>query len=169
VAASGPEKTALLIVGLAPGLHGANKTGIPFNGDASGDLLFKVLKHFQIESRVRITNAVKCLPVANKPSSLELNNCQKFLLPEVTLHLQQDMPTVILSLGQIAHRSVIKALGVKQSQYPFSHGAVHDLDEQQWLVDSYHCSRYNTQTGRLTQSMFQSAVQSAAQLAGYLK
>ena len=168
MAASGPEKTALLIVGLAPGLHGANKTGIPFNGDASGDLLFKVLRHLKLETRVRITNAVKCLPVENKPSSRELNNCQKFLLPEVMFHLQQAMPTVILSLGQIAHRSVIKALEMKQSQYPFSHGAIHGLGDGQWLVDSYHCSRYNTQTGRLTQSMFQSAVQSAAQLAGYL-
>jgi uracil-DNA glycosylase family 4 len=168
VAASGPEKTALLIVGLAPGLHGANKTGIPFNGDASGDLLFKVLRHFQLETRVRITNAVKCLPVENKPSSLELNNCQKFLLPEVEIHLQQAGSTVILCLGQIAHRSVIKALALKQSQYPFGHGAIHDLNEQQWLVDSYHCSRYNTQTGRLTESMFQSAVKSAAELAGYL-
>ncbi len=167
VAPSGNKKSRLLIVGLAPGLHGANKTGQPFKGDSSGNLLFKTLTELQIEGAVRITNAVKCLPVSNKPSASELSNCRKFLIPEITDHLAEAGPRTILALGQVSHRSIIKSLDLSQKQHPFTHGARYELGQGRWLVCSYHCSRYNTQTGRLTGSMFYSVVKFAADLAGY--
>ncbi|MBV1876728.1 MAG: hypothetical protein KUG79_03705 [Pseudomonadales bacterium] len=169
VAASGPEDAGLLIVGLAPGKHGANKTGVPFTGDASGTLLFDVLAQLKLIDKVRITNAVKCVPRDNKPSGKELNNCQKFLHREIIHHQRLPGPRVILALGQVAHRAIIKSLLLAQKDYLFGHGAVHPLrlDEQRrfWLVNSYHCSRYNTQTGRLTEAMFLSAVETAASYA----
>lgn len=174
VLASGSRSSSLLIVGLAPGKHGANKTGVPFTGDSSGELLFKVLSRLGIDQQVRITNAVKCLPVQNKPSRIELRNCQKFLALELAEHAgvhhscaNKKLPKkkfVVLALGHVAHRSILRSLGLRQSHFTFSHGAVHKIEASGWLVDSYHCSRYNTQTGRLTEEMFLSAVTTAANL-----
>ena len=164
---SGCESSTLLIVGLAPGKHGANKTGVPFTGDSSGELLFKVLSRLGIERQVRITNAVKCLPVQNKPSRIELLNCQRFLATELAEHVRKK-EFVVLALGRVAHGSILRSMGLRQSQFAFSHGAVHEIGELGWLVDSYHCSRYNTQTGRLTENMFFSAVTRAGQLSSLL-
>ena len=157
----GDAQSPLLIVGLAPGMHGANRTGIPFTGDSSGDLLFKVLRAFELENRIAITNAVKCLPIKNLPSTGEIANCQRYLAAEVSNH------TTLLVLGTVAHRAVLSSLGIKQAQAPFSHGAVHRLPGTT-LVDSYHCSRYNTQTRRLTEAMFRDVVESAARIAGLM-
>ena len=156
---SGDPGAGLLIVGLAPGKHGANRTGVPFKGDAAGVLLFSTLNELALMDKVCITNAVKCLPVANLPNTREIDNCRRFLAVEL------EPPRVILALGGIAHRAVLKALGLHQSHHPFSHGAVHELAPQV-LVDSYHCSRYNTQTGRLTEGMFRDVVELAATRAG---
>jgi len=161
VPAYGELDSPLLIIGLAPGLHGANKSGIPFVGDASGDMLNRVLTQLSAASMVRISNAVKCLPLNNSPSSREINNCQKFLKPEINVHFGHTNKRAILALGGVAHRAVLKALGLKPRDYAFSHGNIHQLAEGQWLIDSYHCSRYNTQTRRLTEAMFIDAVQSA--------
>lgn len=154
----GRAGAALVIVGLAPGMHGANKTGRAFTGDASGELLFAVLDRLGITDAVEITNAVKCLPPGNKPNAREVNNCQRFLQSEL-----QDR-RCILALGGVAHRAVLRALGARQADFPFAHGALHDLAGP-IVVDSYHCSRYNTQTGRLTEPMFHSVVELAARQA----
>ncbi len=165
VAPFGVDNPRLLVVGLAPGMHGANATGRPFAGDHAGILLYKALYQHGFsnqESAVpvddalqlincRISNAVKCLPPANKPTGDEINVCNQFLRAE----LKTLSPgTVILALGLVAHRSVIKALNLKQKDYPFAHGNTASLENEQWLIDSYHCSRYNTQTRRLTEEMF---------------
>ncbi len=165
VAPFGVEDPKLLIVGLAPGMHGANATGRPFTGDHAGILLYKALYEYGFsnqESAVqaddglqlincRISNAVKCLPPANKPTGEEINVCNQFLSAE----LETLSPgTVILALGLVAHKAVIKALNLKQKHYAFGHGNTASLAEGQWLIDSYHCSRYNTQTRRLTEEMF---------------
>lgn len=152
---AGAVGSPLLIVGLAPGLHGANRTGVPFTGDASGEVLFRTLEQAGIREAVEVTNAVKCLPPKNLPNANEINNCQAFL--------RQDLQhrRVILALGGVAHRAVIRALGLKQRDAAFAHGAVHTLGDIR-LFDSYHCSRYNTQTGRLTEPMLLSVVESAA-------
>ncbi|MGV0036205.1 MAG: uracil-DNA glycosylase family protein [Candidatus Azotimanducaceae bacterium WSBS_2022_MAG_OTU7] len=163
VPGSGASSCSLLIVGLAPGLHGANRSGEPFVGDSSGNLLDEVLKASGLVGRVRITNAVKCLPVKNLPSSREVKNCSRFLVSEIEEHQLNTRP-VLLLLGGIAHRALISAIGGKQSDYPFAHGAVHVMDEMT-LVDSYHCSRYNTQTGRLTYPMFLDVVTTAGSMA----
>ncbi len=163
VPASGDPTSRLLIVGLAPGLHGANKTGIPFTGDASGEMLFKVLDTLSAKDQVRITNAVKCVPPQNKPLLSEVKNCQKFLVPEISNHLKQHR--VLLCLGGVAHNAVLRALNISRSAFPFAHGAVHEVAPGKYIVDSYHCSRYNTQTGRLTLEMFQTAVQCGLTLA----
>jgi uracil-DNA glycosylase family 4 len=176
VAAFGDAEPALLIVGLAPGLHGANATGRPFTGDFAGILLYRSLFELGFSNApksrsaddglrlngVRITNAVKCLPPANKPTTDEANTCQRFLTREI-----EAMPTstVLLALGTIAHRSVIRSAGGKLSDYRFAHGAVHRLPGGRQLVDSYHCSRYNTQTGRLTAEMFVAVLAKARSLA----
>lgn len=160
----GATDARLLIVGLAPGMHGANRTGRPFTGDHAGILLYQMLHKYGFSSRehseaaddglelidCRITNAVKCLPPDNKPVGAEITTCNRFLAKELEL-----LPggAIVLALGGIGHRAVIKALGRRQADYKFAHAAVHDLDEFQ-LLDSYHCSRYNTNTGRLTESMF---------------
>jgi len=155
----------LLIVGLAPGMHGANATGRPFTGDYAGILLYESLHKFgfsnQPEStalndglklkRCRITNAVKCLPPENKPTGDEINTCNTFLATELA-NLKPG--TIVLALGGIAHKAVIKAKGLKQKDFVFAHNALHKLDNGQSLIDSYHCSRYNTQTRRLTEKMF---------------
>ncbi len=161
--ASGPRDAKLLIVGLAPGMHGANRSGVPFVGDASGDLLNDVLNELNLVGRVRITNAVKCLPIKNLPSSREVSNCGRFLTEELSGQHDSD-PPVLLVLGGVAHRAVIATLAQRQADYPFAHGAVHQVGHVT-LIDSYHCSRYNTQTGRLTRAMFLDVVATAGKMA----
>ena len=161
----GVDDPKLLIIGLAPGMHGANATGRPFTGDHAGILLYKALYKFGFSNQetsinandglelinCRISNAVKCLPPANKPTGEEINICNQFLSAELGTLLPG---TVIMALGLIAHKAILKARNLKQKDYPFSHGNVAALQNQQWLIDSYHCSRYNTQTRRLTEEMF---------------
>ncbi|MFT4564461.1 MAG: uracil-DNA glycosylase family 4 [Gammaproteobacteria bacterium] len=155
----------MLVVGLAPGMHGANATGRPFTGDHAGILLYETLFAHGLTNQptgnraddglrlinCRITNAVKCLPPANKPTTQEITECNAFLAADLAL---LPRPGVIVALGRVAHTAVLKALQRRQSEYPFGHANRHPLDEQLWLVDSYHCSRYNTQTNRLTAEMF---------------
>jgi len=165
VAPFGVDDPKLLIVGLAPGMHGANATGRPFTGDHAGILLYKALYQFGFSNQesatraddglelinCRVSNAVKCLPPANKPTGEEINVCNQFLSAE----LETLSPgTIILALGLVAHKAVIKALNLKQKDYAFGHGNTTSLSNGQWLIDSYHCSRYNTQTRRLTEKMF---------------
>ncbi len=161
----GVEKPALLIVGLAPGLHGANRTGRPFTGDHAGILLYQTLHKFGFASApaslaandalrlkdCRITNAVKCLPPQNKPLPIEIRTCNTYLQHEIA-----GLPpsTSILALGTVAHAAVLTALGLKSAHCKFQHGAKHALPNGQTLFDSYHCSRYNTNTRRLTEAMF---------------
>lgn len=160
----GPDDAGLLIVGLAPGMHGANATGRPFTGDHAGILLYRTLHAHGFASQpeafarddglrlegCRITNAVKCLPPQNRPSPEEIRNCNRFLAAE----LAAVAPRVILALGRIAHDAVLRALGLRAADHPFAHGAEHRLAGS-LLFDSYHCSRYNTQTRRLTPDMFE--------------
>jgi len=165
VAPFGDKKPRLIIVGLAPGMHGANATGRPFTGDYAGILLYRTLHQFGFANQgqathlkdglrlinCRITNAVKCLPPENKPANQEISTCNRYLKSELAT---LDPGAVILSLGRIAHNATLKALGLKQVDYPFMHGRLFALEESRWLLNSYHCSRYNTQTGRLTEQMF---------------
>ena len=170
VPAFGDVNAKLLIVGLAPGMHGANRTGRPFTGDFAGILLYHTLHAFGFASRAtslgandalvlrdcRISNAVKCLPPQNKPLPAEIRCCNRFLQAE----LNRRPPRVILALGSIAHQAVLMACGLKRADFKFAHHAVHTLPplagaaESVRLFDSYHCSRYNTQTKRLTETMF---------------
>ena len=158
------DKPFLLIVGLAPGMHGANNTGRPFTGDHAGILLYKTLykygfsnnpNSFQNDNlklnRCRITNAVKCLPPENKPTTTEINNCNNFLKEEIN---DLKKGSVVLALGMIAHNAILKSQGLIKSNYKFTHGGRHLLPNELILYDSYHCSRYNTQTKRLTEAMF---------------
>jgi uracil-DNA glycosylase family 4 len=161
----GNPDAALLIVGLAPGLQGANRTGRPFTGDYAGDLLYATLikygfakGHYQARPDdgltlvdCRISNAVRCVPPQNKPLPAEINTCRRFLEMTIT-----DMPRLraIVALGRIAHDSVVKALGLRAKDAPFAHGAVHRAGAV-GLYDSYHCSRYNTNTRVLTPEMFE--------------
>ncbi len=175
VAPFGDARARLLIVGLAPGLHGANASGRPFTGDYAGILLYETLHKFGFASRpmsvsaddglrlknCRITNAVKCLPPENKPLPAEVAACNGYLQSELA-GLCAD--SVILALGNIAHRAVLRALGLKQSAYAFGHGAQHALPGNLQLLDSYHCSRYNTQTRRLTTPMFEQVFRQAQKL-----
>jgi uracil-DNA glycosylase family 4 len=165
VPAFGVENPKLLIVGLAPGMHGANRTGRPFTGDCAGVLLYETLYQFGYASApvsvsaddglvlndCRITNAVKCLPPDNKPTGEEVNICNQYLAAELD---GLSTNTTILALGNVAHLAVLKALGLKVGAYKFGHAARHALPNGQVLYDSYHCSRYNTQTKRLTEAMF---------------
>jgi uracil-DNA glycosylase len=155
----------LLIVGLAPGLKGANRTGRPFTGDYAGELLYGTLVTFGfatgcygadpadglVLSDCIISNAVRCVPPQNKPTPEEITNCRPFLLARIAA-----LPnlTAILALGRIAHEQTLLTLGAKRSAFPFAHGAQHAVAPDLTLFDSFHCSRYNTQTGRLTQVMF---------------
>ena len=177
VAPFGATDPRLLIVGLAPGLHGANASGRPFTGDFAGILLYNTLYKFDFssapisESRndglqlkgCRITNAVKCLPPQNKPTGTEVATCNRYLALEIG---QLAPGTTILALGAIAHGAVIRALGLRARDYPFGHGNTHSLDNDRWLIDSYHCSRYNTQTKRLTNKMFRDVFRRAKKLLG---
>jgi len=161
----GQKNTPFLIVGLAPGMHGANRTGRPFTGDYAGILLYKTLYKFGfsnsekseslddnlILNNCRITNAVKCLPPDNKPNFMEIKNCNKFLQSEIK-ELKQG--SILLALGLIAHNAIVTALNLTKKEYKFSHGSRHNLPNNLIMYDSYHCSRYNTQTKRLTEKMF---------------
>ena len=165
VAPFGDAKPRLLIVGLAPGMHGANRTGRPFTGDYAGILLYDTLHRYGFANRAqsvhsrdglklsgcRITNAVKCLPPENKPNPDEVKRCNAFLKAEL-----EALPknAAILALGAIAHQAVLMSFGLRRSDYVFAHGARHVLPDGRALFDSYHCSRYNTQTKRLTADMF---------------
>ena len=160
----GDASARLLIVGLAPGMHGANATGRPFTGDYAGVLLYETLHRHDFSTapmsesaddglelqNARITNAVKCLPPENKPVGAEINTCNAYLAEELD---ELRAGSVILALGGIAHRAVVKALGGKQKDYTFGHAVTHSIGDFT-LLDSYHCSRYNTNTGRLTPAMF---------------
>lgn len=177
VPAFGDSAPRLLIVGLAPGRHGANASGRPFTGDFAGVLLYRTLFELGLSTQpesisadddlellgCRITNAVKCLPPQNKPTTLEVKTCNAYLKEELA---QLPDGTVVFALGGIAHAAVLRTLGLKLSGYRFGHGAVHELPGPRLLVDSYHCSRYNTQTGRLTPAMFAEALARARDLAG---
>jgi uracil-DNA glycosylase family 4 len=161
----GDENARLLIVGLAPGLKGANWSGRPFTGDAAGIVLYEMLEKFGLsrgsyQARaddglelcgVMISNAVRCVPPQNKPLASEINSCRPFLARRI-----QSLPElrIILALGRIAHDSVIKSRGLRLAAFPFGHKAIHRLDDGLLLIDSYHCSRYNMNTRRLTTEMF---------------
>src|SRR5437016_4645624 len=162
----GPADARLMIVGLAPGLRGANRTGRPFTGDHAGGLLYRTLQKFGYAEgvydarsddslllhRARITNAVRCVPPQNKPQPHEIATCRRFLAAEIA---SLSGLRAILALGGIAHLTVLAALGFPRGPSPFGHGAVHVLPDGRLLVDSYHCSRQNTNTGRLTVAMFE--------------
>ncbi len=168
VPAFGDMMPKLLIVGLAPGMHGANRTGRPFTGDYAGILLYRTLHKFGFASHdesisaddglqlsgCRITNAVKCLPPGNKPEPVEIRQCNGYLAAEIT-GFAAGGGRALLALGTVAHQAGLKASGLKPSAYPFGHGSVHALPNGLTLYDSYHCSRYNTQTRRLTTEMFE--------------
>lgn len=174
VAAFGVQQPKLLIIGLAPGMHGANRTGRPFTGDAAGKLLYKMLYRFGFSNQphaerigdglalidCRITNAVKCVPPKNKPMGAEIKECNQFLKAELQA---LAAGTVILALGHIAHQAIIQAYKVKPKDYAFSHNRKFNL-KGIWLLDSYHCSQYNTNTGRLTEVMFASVFENAKAL-----
>ena len=147
---AGPA-ASLLIVGLAPGLRGANRTGRPFAGDRSGDLLWATLAEAGWPAdRIHVTNAVKCVPPENKPTPAEIAACAPYLQAEFAA-----LPApAVLALGRVAHDACLRAAGLKPSAHPFAHGATHALGNGRTLFDSYHCSRYNVATGRLTPQMF---------------
>ncbi len=174
----GSIEAKLLVVGLAPGLKGANATGRPFTGDYAGDVLYPALKAAGLATgnydkrpddgleliETRITNAVRCVPPENKPTGPEINECNPFLTHEI-----QAMPNlkVLISLGGISHKAILKALGMKQSAFAFGHASEHPLEvqgRQVILLNSYHTSRYNMNTGRLTEVMFEGIVARAAEL-----
>jgi uracil-DNA glycosylase family 4 len=172
----GDPQARLLIVGLAPGMHGANRTGRPFTGDHAGILLYGTLFKFGLASAptstaaddglsladARITNSVKCLPPENKPLPLEIKVCNAYLREELA---QSRKTRVILALGAIAHGAVLRAHDLRSAAYRFAHGAEHALQGGRVLLDSYHCSRYNTQTRRLTVPMFETIIERALALA----
>jgi uracil-DNA glycosylase family 4 len=174
----GPDSAELLIVGLAPGLRGANRTGRPFTGDYAGDLLYRSLLKFGLAAgdyaahpqdglilqRTRIANAVRCVPPQNKPEPAEVAACGRFLVAEMA---RLPRLKAILALGAIAHNAVLAAKGLRRAAYPFGHGATHELPDGTVLADSYHCSRLNTNTGRLTPAMFEAVIAGLTQhLAG---
>jgi uracil-DNA glycosylase len=162
----GDDQAELLIIGLAPGLRGANRTGRPFTGDHAGDLLYSTLQKFGMAegdydaqpddtltlSRARITNAVRCVPPQNRPESGEIATCRSFLSAEIAA-----MPRLraMLALGAIAHDAALATLGLRRALFRFAHGALHLLPDGRLLADSYHCSRLNTNTGKLTPTMFE--------------
>jgi uracil-DNA glycosylase len=162
----GDNAAELLIVGLAPGLRGANRTGRPFTGDYAGSLLYATLRKFALAAGhydarpddglalagARITNAVRCVPPQNKPEPREIANCREFLSGEIAA---SPGLRAFLALGAIAHDAVLTALGLRRALFRFAHGAVHELPGGRLLADSYHCSRLNTNTGRLTAAMFE--------------
>lgn len=172
----GDANAQLLIVGLAPGMKGANRTGRPFTGDYAGDLLYQVLGEAHATTGtyahsiddglelhgVAITNAVRCLPPQNKPIGAEIKTCSQFLSATIT-HFTKAK--TILALGRVAHESLLTTLGERRAAFPFAHGAQHQLAGGTTLFDSYHCSRYNTNTNRLTPDMFREVVFAALDFA----
>jgi uracil-DNA glycosylase family 4 len=172
----GDASARIVLVGLAPGMHGANRTGRPFTGDHAGILLYRTLYKFGLASGpesitaddglklidARITNSVKCLPPANKPLPAEVAECNAYLRAELQ---QSRSARVILALGAIAHAAVLRAYELRPAQFRFAHGSQHQLATGQVLLDSYHCSRYNTQTRRLTTDMFEAIIERARDLA----
>ena len=175
VAPFGDDNARLLIVGLAPGMHGANATGRPFTGDHAGILLYQTLFDYGFSNQptsvsrddalelfgCRITNAVKCLPPQNKPQLDEVRQCNHFLRAEID---DLPKPAVIMALGKLAHDAVLRVLALRLSAHPFRHAGVHTVSDDIYLLDSYHCSRYNTQTRRLTAAMFGDVFRLARQL-----
>ena len=175
VAPFGDKDARLLIVGLAPGMHGANATGRPFTGDHAGILLYKTLHDFGFGNKpesvslddglqlsgCRITNAVKCLPPQNKPVLDEVKQCNRFLRAEIE---SLPEPAIVIALGKLAHDAVLRALGLRLSSFSFGHERVHLITAGLTLMDSYHCSRYNTQTRRLTPEMFSNVFRHASSL-----
>lgn len=173
----GESGTPFLIVGLAPGMHGANRTGRPFTGDYAGDLLYGSLHKFGFATRAeplnengnaneklslkncRITNAVRCLPPQNKPEPSEIKQCNGYLMQELSM-LPEG--AAVMALGTIAHNAVLSALQLRKTNHAFKHGAQHALPNGATLFDSYHCSRYNTNTRRLTTQMFEDVIASIA-------
>ena len=173
----GDERARLIIVGLAPGLHGANRTGRPFTGDHAGILLYETLYAAGLSNQptsasaddslrlrgARIVNSVKCLPPGNKPLPEEIRRCNRFLGAELA---SLGDARVYLALGRVAHDAVLLARDLPRSGYPFAHGGEHQLGARLTMLDSYHCSRYNTQTRRLTAAMFRKVFARACELAG---
>ena len=173
----GSRQAALLVIGLAPGLRGANATGRPFTGDFAGDVLYQALQaagltngQFQPDGKdnlvlegVRITNGVRCVPPQNKPTPAEIQNCRPYLTQELALMTELK---VFLVLGRIAHETLLRHYDLKPKDYPFGHGAVHQLPDGRLMLSSYHCSRYNVQTKRLSIAAFQQIVDKAKNLAG---
>lgn len=171
----GPLDARLLVVGLAPGLKGANRTGRPFTGDAAGDLLYPSLTDAGFAEGVydrrpddglrlldcRITNAVRCVPPQNKVTGAEATSCRPFLISEIGA--MRDLK-VLLALGRVAHEAVLRTFDLKLKNHAFAHGAVHDLPNGLRLADSFHCSRYNVNTGRLTPEMFAEVLASVRSL-----
>ncbi len=170
----GVASPKLLIVGLAPGMHGANRTGRPFTGDYAGVLLYKTLHKHGLASQpegatpddglklkhCRITNAVKCLPPENKPLPAEIKQCNGYLRAEINA---LPKTAALFALGNISHLAILRALDLKVKAFPFKHGVCHELPDGRALFDSYHCSRYNTNTQRLTPEMFDTVVAAIAQ------
>jgi len=173
----GPVNAPIMLIGLAPGMRGANRTGRPFTGDFAGDLLFQTLAQFDLSTgqydarpddgveltQIRIVNAVRCVPPQNKPIGAEINTCRQFLTQDIAA---MTALKVIITLGRIGHQSALKALGLREKDYPFSHGGKHQLPNGVTLISSYHCSRYNTQTNRLTTAMFHDVFHEAVAAAG---
>ena len=169
VPAFGAARARLVVIGLAPGLRGANRTGRPFTGDFAGEVLYPVLaRHGFARGRYgadpedgfelvdcRIANAVRCVPPENKPTPAEIASCRRFLVPELT---GQAAPRAMLALGRIAHDSALRCLGLRTAAHPFAHGAWHRLADGRILAASFHTSRYNVNTGRLTLAMFDAVV-----------
>ena len=172
----GAARPRIAIIGLAPGLHGANRTGRPFTGDHAGLLLYQTLYMAGLASRpqsrsagdglrlinVRIVNAIKCVPPKNKPLPAEIRCCNGYLRAELR---RLRSVRVYLALGRVAHEAALMALSLPRAAYPFGHGREHALDATRWLIDSYHCSRYNTATRRLTAEMFRAVVARACERA----
>jgi uracil-DNA glycosylase family 4 len=177
VAPFGDRHAKLIIIGLAPGFHGANASGRPFTGDYAGELLYKTLHRYGFASApvsthrndglqligARISNAVKCVPPENKPLPVEIATCNHYLQAELA---QAPKDVVLLALGSIAHNACLRTLGLRVSEYKFAHAAEFGLPGGQRLIDSYHCSRYNTNTRRLTEEMFEAVFKRARELVG---
>jgi uracil-DNA glycosylase len=172
----GAQAPRIVLVGLAPGMHGANRTARPFTGDHAGILLYETLHELGLATQAqsvcaddslrlvntRIINAVKCAPPDNKPTPQEIRRCNEYMKIEVA---SLRCARVYVALGRVAHDAILMAKGLRRSEFPFGHGNEHPLGEARHLVDSYHCSRYNTQTRRLTAAMFKAVLARACELA----